>query len=367
MANKTYSISELAIQLNLPRTTINDWLKTFGAYLEYELRGKRKEYNQNALNVLKNICLWKNEGKSAVAIQKLLEENYGILGEVSVDNTARHETAENPADATAKTPAVNSGELMQVVHSDIELLLANVEQLNEKRIISTRRAARNSLLILFFILLLIGGIGYMAYKYMLRISNDNFIYNKNYADQLNSLRVENKDQLQEIEKLRKREIELMNSNSAKHIDEMRRMHKLEVEKLSKDFNIRSENFQKEIAAQKAELASTLKDLEKTVASRHEAEKIKLRENYAARQKLLLEQLSENKKNLSSALNTINELQRNLNDRNHTISKLRDELSSQQKVNSDLQQKNFKLSADIKRLNDSIKTAVIAPPEVEEKK
>ena len=48
MSEKTYSISELAIQLQLPRTTINDWLKSFAPYLEYEMKGKRKEYNQNA-------------------------------------------------------------------------------------------------------------------------------------------------------------------------------------------------------------------------------------------------------------------------------------------------------------------------------
>ena len=137
MSRKTYSISELAIQLNLPRTTVNDWLKNFAPYLEFEVKGKRKEYNQNALDVLKNISRWKNAGKSASAIQKLLEENYGLTGEVAPElppeNTVEPaKVAENTAD---------SGELMQVVHSDLEMLLANVEQLNAKRIKSTRRAA----------------------------------------------------------------------------------------------------------------------------------------------------------------------------------------------------------------------------------
>ena len=47
MLKKTYSISELAVQLQLPRTTINDWLKSFAPYLEFEMRGKRKDRRQH--------------------------------------------------------------------------------------------------------------------------------------------------------------------------------------------------------------------------------------------------------------------------------------------------------------------------------
>ena len=130
MLKKTYSISELAVQLQLPRTTINDWLKSFAPYLEFEMRGKRKEFNRNALEVLKNISAWKNEGKSATVIQKLLEEKYGILGEVTSGNNG-----ESARETEKNTESNDSpGEMMQVVHSDIELLLANVEQFNEKRI-----------------------------------------------------------------------------------------------------------------------------------------------------------------------------------------------------------------------------------------
>ena len=39
---KTYSIVELAEMLNVPRTTLNDWLTRFYQYIECETRGKRR-------------------------------------------------------------------------------------------------------------------------------------------------------------------------------------------------------------------------------------------------------------------------------------------------------------------------------------
>lgn len=287
MSRKTYSISELAIQLNLPRTTINDWLKNFAPYLEYEMKGKRKEYNQNALSVLKNISQWKNDGKSASAIQKLLEENYGIAGEVATELPP-----ENPAPASpvAAENTTDSGELMQVVHSDLEMLLANVEQLNEKRIKSTRRAAWFSLFIMLLILLGVAAVGYFIYLNMIQMQQQNIAAKEQYARQISDLQKENKHQLEELNKLRK----------------------LELDKLSSDFDIRNKKFQQEIKEQKEELARSFKELEKSVANRREAEIIKLRESFAARQKATLEKLIRKEKELTAIQHKLKQLQSRTN-------------------------------------------------------
>lgn len=318
MTRNTYSISELAVQLNLPRTTINDWLKNFAPYLEFEMKGKRKEYNHNALNVLKNICKWKNEGKSASAIQKLLEENYGLTGEVAPElppeNTAENvETAANPSD---------SGELMQVVHSDLEMLLANVEQLNERRIKSTRRAAWTSVIIMFLIFAGVAAAGYFIYMNMVRMQEQNAAAKLQYAKQISDLQAENKQQLEELNKLRK----------------------LELDKLSSDFDIRNKEFQKEIKIQKDELSQAFKELEKSVSARREAEMLKLREAFAAEQKAALEKLIAKEKELTAIEKKVEQLQ------SHAES-LRKHTDSLQKKTEELNTRLEKEQQDKKRLEE----------------
>lgn len=317
MSRKTYSISELAIQLNLPRTTVNDWLKNFAPYLEFEVKGKRKEYNQNALDVLKNISRWKNAGKSASAIQKLLEENYGLTGEVAPElppeNTVEPaKVAENIAD---------SGELMQVVHSDLEMLLANVEQLNAKRIKSTRRAAWVSVIIMFLIFAGVAAAVYLIYINMIRMQQQNAAAKLQYAKQISELQTENKQQLEELNKLRK----------------------LELDKLSSDFDIRNKEFQKEIKIQKDELSQAFKELEKSVAARREAEIIKLRETFAAEQKATLEKLIAKEKELTAIEKKVEQLQSNAN----SLQKKTEELNTRLEKE---QQSKKRLEEDYQALN-----------------
>lgn len=307
MTKKTYSISELAVQLQLPRTTINDWLKSFAPYLEYEMKGKRKEYNNNALNVLKNISIWKNDGKSASSIQKLLEETYGIRGEVAeVENNENIDSEE----LNENTPA--SGELMQVVHSDLEMLLANVEKMNEKRIRSTKRAAWSGVFFMFLVLCGIAAIAYFVYFSLNNMQQKNDSANQKYSEQIAALKQQNKQQLEEISRLRK----------------------IELDKLDKNFNIRNQKFQQELAAQRAELNAEFNKLAKNVKAQRDMEILKLREAFAAEQKIILEKLIAREKELTKINENLKELQR-------TIDNLR-------KLNSDLQTQNQSLTTSLQQ-------------------
>lgn len=334
MSGKTYSISELAVQLNLPRTTVNDWLKNFASYLEFEMKGKRKEYNQNALNVLKNISHWKNEGKSASAIQKLLEENYGLTGEVAVESPTENTAVTEPAGNTS-----DSGELMQVVHSDLEMLLANVEQLNAKRIKSTRRAAWTSVIVMLLIFAGVVAAGYFIYMNMVRMQEHNAAAKLQYAKQISDLQAENKQQLEELNKLRK----------------------LELDKLSSDFDVRNKEFQKEIKIQKDELSQAFKELEKSVSARREAEMLKLREAFAAEQKATLEKLIAKEKELTAIEKKVEQLQ------SHAES-LRKHTASLQKKTEELNVLLKKEQQDKKRLEEDYQVLnKIVTSQVEEEK
>ncbi len=72
--SKTYIIADLVKELDVPRTTLKDWLMRYEEYIEFELRGRRKIYFDSSLEVLKEIAEMRQEGKTAPEI--LLELSY---------------------------------------------------------------------------------------------------------------------------------------------------------------------------------------------------------------------------------------------------------------------------------------------------
>ena len=92
--NNFYSVSDLAAKLNVPRTTINDWLKKFDRYIDFEIRGRRKVYTEASLDVLKIISASKDKGQSIAELEKELAAKCAVRPEVS---TLSDETEEKPA------------------------------------------------------------------------------------------------------------------------------------------------------------------------------------------------------------------------------------------------------------------------------
>lgn len=100
---KTFLVSDLAGELGVPRTTINDWLKRFDRYLTTEMTGKRRVYTLESFEVLKVVNAMRNEGKSAAEIETALAGKFAIRAE----EVAPAETQERkPGAAAASDSAV---------------------------------------------------------------------------------------------------------------------------------------------------------------------------------------------------------------------------------------------------------------------
>ena len=84
--NQVYLVSDLAQELNVPRTTVNDWLKRFDRYIVYVMSGRRKAYGTPALEVLKEISKLRNEGVSNSGIEEVLSRKYPIRPEIAADD-----------------------------------------------------------------------------------------------------------------------------------------------------------------------------------------------------------------------------------------------------------------------------------------
>ena len=107
---KTYSIVELAEMLNVPRTTLNDWLTRFYQYIECETRGKRRVYFDTSLEVLKEISELRNSGMASADIETELAKRHPVHAEIAPPQPEEPEGAE-----PAAQPAAESQEMMPPV------------------------------------------------------------------------------------------------------------------------------------------------------------------------------------------------------------------------------------------------------------
>ncbi len=94
---KAYSIVELAEMLNVPRTTLNDWLTRFYQYIECETRGKRKVYFDTSLEVLKEVSELRNSGMAASDIEKELAKRHPVHAEIAPPQPEEESESGEPA------------------------------------------------------------------------------------------------------------------------------------------------------------------------------------------------------------------------------------------------------------------------------
>lgn len=93
---KAYTIVELAEALNVPRTTLNDWLTRFYQYIECETRGKRKVYFDTSLEVLKEISELRNTGLASPEIEVELAKRHPVHAEIAPPTPEGLEGGEQP-------------------------------------------------------------------------------------------------------------------------------------------------------------------------------------------------------------------------------------------------------------------------------
>ena len=107
MNGKNYTVMELAEQVGVPRTTINDWLGRYSQYIDTVAQGKRKVYPESALNVLREIAALRNAGKAFTEIETELSAKHPIraVPVTAQDEKPAAETA--PAGGMEKSSAGN--------------------------------------------------------------------------------------------------------------------------------------------------------------------------------------------------------------------------------------------------------------------
>ena len=148
-----------------------------------------------------------------------------------------------------------------------------------------------------------------------------------------------------------KKIEILQNESKQQLEELNKLRKLELEKLSSDFNIRNKKFQQELQTQKDELAKAFKELEKSVAANREAEMLKMREAFAAEQKAALEKLVAKEKELSSIQYQLGELRKDSEVLQKKTSELNKMLEKERNANKKLESENIELNKTLSSMQD----------------
>ncbi len=96
-----YSISDLADQVGVPRTTITDWLGKYARFVELQTQGRRRFYTERTLAVLCKVAELRAAGRSTGDIDGELERVFPVHPTV--------EPPDAPSEANPGTAAGTSG------------------------------------------------------------------------------------------------------------------------------------------------------------------------------------------------------------------------------------------------------------------
>ena len=267
MESRTYLASDLAGELELPRSTINDWLVRYADYLEIETRGKRKVYSEKSLRILKEISGMRNEGKSSFEIEQLLASRYGIRPELSAHPAAATpeggETLPVPAapgEAPGETlPALRPAfEQMSVqINTEFLKLASRLEEAEQqrKRLVQRMRIVTTVLLLgLVAIFLVLALVMYQAFS--------------------------------RIERKNREAAQQATRESGAKLDAMTVI----LDRSREDFAANLARLRDEMGRQRESFEARIREMEQDAATRTEAQIIKLKEEFARKQQQELQKL-----------------------------------------------------------------------------
>jgi len=285
---KIYLVSDLASELGVPRTTVNDWLRIYGDYLESDIRGKRKVYPARTLAILQEIKAMREQDRAQGEIERFLADKYGIRPEpvaaAAPTEPPAPETAAEPAPASDESAAPPSGALVRPDPELRELFQRMLEQETERRT-AAGRAVRGmfgtALALLVLLMLFTLGI---AYYFHTKLAE---------TEKLAAQRQESADQAiaaaaERLAELRKTQ-EAARTAADEHAKKLAELT-VTLDRARQDYRQESAKLKSEIADQKQAADRALEEMKKTEEGRRAAEIAELRRTFAAGQTALLKEL-----------------------------------------------------------------------------
>ena len=271
MDGKNYTVMELAEQIGVPRTTINDWLARYSMYIDTVAQGKRKVYPETALAVLREVAALRSAGKSFAEIETELAAKHPIQAvplPPQEEAAPERKTEEKPAGTAAAPQPDQSGDGNALVPrqqaEEIGRLIGesfrNMDQrIKELEGISAAQRKMSYLwqiiCVLFLIFLAVGG--YLAMKLMNQAKEEN-----------RRLQNQNMQNTVQITALKEQSVSLIKGNKE---------FQANITRLKSELTQQKKEFEQNIKTEKQRLTELHQAKEKALLSERDQALLKVRE------------------------------------------------------------------------------------------
>ncbi|MGE4564485.1 MAG: hypothetical protein AB7F32_06425 [Victivallaceae bacterium] len=297
---RSYLASDLAAELNVARTTVNDWLARYGAYLEFELRGKRKAYSASSLAVLREVAKLRDDGKAAFEIDAELARKYGIRPEIAPhpDETVEATPGTPAAAPASELPATLPGGSDLALRFSDDQLKKLFGLLEEQEALRRRAAALLRRRVLLIVLLILLGLGIplviLSGRILERISAESRARRENHQTLLENNRVlvvELQSARQNLEGLKADQAKLRDEAAKAEAESAARLAAITVvlDRNRQDFDANAKRLAAELATQRA-AAEAARQADTSRSAELAKQQAAQREEFARTQKALLEKL-----------------------------------------------------------------------------
>ena len=345
-----YSISDLADQVGVPRTTITDWLGKYARFIELQTQGRRRFYTDRTLSVLCKVAELRTAGRSIGDIDGELERIFPVNPTVDPPESPEPPPASGP-DAGADTDAAgtetagpgqqtypvmkqdNTDELYDLLGTKFSDLCDAMNAVNRKADTSARRLR---LMLAVAVMIIVVLAGFLALFYInFLVQRDNTAASRNAASAIAEFTAGSETR---ENALRADVGGLAGSMSG-------------MEGRVSGMNDEIQKIRADLPAQRAAFEAAIEELKRNTGSTIEAQKAQFdaqialeKEQFAAERLKLLQQISSLQERLNQA--TANEPARD-----EELRKLRDELTAQNERDKDVNKLRAELAVQTERARE----------------
>ncbi len=280
------SASELSEVLQVPRTTVNDWLSRYSAYITVVQRGKRRLYTQDAVEVLRRVAKLRDAGLAGFDIEEELSKKHAVQPEVAQESApepvATPNAPQSAPSATAPVGAEASGSWMPATLNEWQQVAQLMERSLNRQQEDMRRSGRRNLvyfmalLLLIFVSSLLAVWGIMTWRVEDQARQDELFRNQ----QEMNLHFLNYQKLQDERQAEERKER--NSERSEARKELERERSLAAEQLT--------GLKEDLKRQQEEFAAHLQKLEADFSQKSALEAARSRDEFASKQLELLKRL-----------------------------------------------------------------------------
>lgn len=354
-----YSISDLADQVGVPRTTITDWLGKYARFIELQTQGRRRFYTDRTLSVLCKVAELRTAGRSIGDIDGELERIFPVHPTVEPPDAAdgtEPASAGNPAGPDAANPGAdprnypvvkqeNFDELYDLLGSKFTDLCDAMSAVNRKADASARRL-RLMLAAAVMIIVVLAGVLALFYVNFL-VQRDNTAASRDAASAIAALTAGSETR----ENALRTDVGNLSGSVSGLAGSVSGMEG-RVTNLAGNVSGMNDEIQKlraDLPAQRAAFEAAIEEMKKASGSAMEAQQAQFearialeKEQFAAERLKLLQQIESLQEQLKRAAE-------NEPARDEEIRKLRDELAAQTERGKEVE----KLNGDIDILSGRI--------------